>query len=266
MLTWRETMFKHRLAVALVLATAVCIACAASAGAAKGHGHKDHAHKTQARKAHNQAAATAYEFRGDLVSASSSAVQLTVEGGNHDALKALLGQSQGQTFTLDAHTRIEFEHGRHTSVAELRAGDDVLVRIRAPKGASLSEIESHPAQLVVDRQRTARMAGPLFLYVGTVSGAQPADHVSLHVTSGNWRALHTMLGQSLDQSFATGSATIYLLWQSGHATVISPSELKPGDRITVRVHARADATLAQVEATIAAHVGDHEPGNPESEA
>jgi hypothetical protein len=243
-------MQKHRLAAALVLAAALCAALAASAGAAKGHGH----------------GSTTYEFRGDLATASSTAVQLTVEGGNHDALRALLGQSQSQTFALDAHTRVEFAHGKHTSVAELRAGDDVLVRIRAPKGASLSEIESHPAQLVVDRARTAGMAGPLFLYVGTVSGPQPADHVSLHVTSGNWRALHTMLGQSLDQSFATGSATIYLLWQSGHATVISPSELKPGDRITVRVHARADATLAQVEATIAAHVGDHEPGNPESEA
>jgi hypothetical protein len=245
-------MQKHRLAAALVLAAALCAALAATAGAAKGRGH-DHGNTT-------------YEFRGELSAASSTAVQLTVEGGNHAALKALLGQSQAQTFAVDGGTRIEFAHGRHTSVAELRPGDDVVVRVRAAKTASLSEIESHPAQLVVDRERTAAMAGPLFLYVGTVSGPQPADHVSLHVTSGNWRALHTMLGQSLDQSFATGSATIYLLWQGGHATVISPSELKAGDRITVRVHARADSTLAQVEATVAAHVGDHEPGNPESES
>jgi hypothetical protein len=243
-------MQKHRLAVALVLVAALCAALAATAGAAKGRGH----------------GTTTYEFRGDLAAASASAVQLNVEGGNHAALKALLGQSQSQSFAVDTHTRVEFAHGRHTSVAELKAGDDVLVRIRAPKDASLSQIESQPAQLVVDRERTAGMAGPLFLYVGTVSGPQPADRVSLHVTSGNWRALHTMLGQSLDQSFATGSATIYLLWQSGRATVISPAQLKPGDRITVRVHARADATLAQVEATIAAHVGDHEPGNPETES
>ena len=63
-------MQKHRLAAALVLAAALCAALAASAGAAKGHGH----------------GSTTYEFRGDLASASASAVQLTVEGGNHDAL------------------------------------------------------------------------------------------------------------------------------------------------------------------------------------
>jgi hypothetical protein len=41
--------------------------------------------------------------------------------------------------------------------------------------------------------------------------------------------------------------------------VIGPSQLKAGDRITVRIRAPRADTLAQVEATAAAHVGDHEP-------
>jgi hypothetical protein len=75
-----------------------------------------------------------------------------------------------------------------------------------------------------------------------------------------------MLGQPLDQTFATDDGTIYLLWQGKVPTVIDPSQLKAGDRITVRVHTSKSATLAQVESTPAAHVGDHEPGNPESES
>ena len=70
-----------------------------------------------------------------------------------------------------------------------------------------------------------------------------------------------MLGQSLDETFTYDEGTIFLLWQGKVPTVIDPSQLKAGDRITVRVRAPA-ATLQQVEAIPAAHVGDHEPGDP----
>ena len=53
--------------------------------------------------------------------------------------------------------------------------------------------------------------------------------------------------------------TIFLLWQGRVPTVIGPSQLKAGDRITVRIRAPRESSLAQVEATPAAHVGDHEP-------
>jgi hypothetical protein len=45
-------------------------------------------------------------------------------------------------------------------------------------------------------------------------------------------------------------------------TVIDASQLKAGDRITVRIRAPFRSSLAQVESTPANHVGDHEPGNP----
>jgi hypothetical protein len=42
-------------------------------------------------------------------------------------------------------------------------------------------------------------------------------------------------------------------------TVIDPAQLRAGDKITVRIRAPRASSLAQVEATPAAHVGDHEP-------
>jgi hypothetical protein len=67
-----------------------------------------------------------------------------------------------------------------------------------------------------------------------------------------------MIGQSADQSFAYDSGTIFLLWQGKVPTVISPDQLKVGDRITVRIRAAAKTSLPDVEATPAAHIGDHE--------
>jgi hypothetical protein len=241
---------KHRLSLLLAAAaTLAATTVAATAGTAGGR---------------------VYEFRGELLGASSSSVQLEVQGGNHEALRALIGQSQDQSFTVGSSTEVlVYAHGRprRGDVADLRRGDDVVIRVRAPRGSSLATLETTPAATVADHTTAARhRSGPLFLYVGTVTGPQPDGHVSLHVTSGNWRALHTMLGQPLDQTFATDDGTIYLLWQGKVPTVIDPSRLQSGDRITVRVHASKSSTLAQVEATPAAHVGDHEPGNPETES
>ena len=53
-----------------------------------------------------------------------------------------------------------------------------------------------------------------------------------------------MLGQSLDETFTYDEGTIFLLWQGKVPTVIDPSQLKAGDRITVRVRAARAATLA----------------------
>ena len=86
------------------------------------------------------------------------------------------------------------------------------------------------------------------------------------MTSGNWRGLQAMLGQSVDQTLSYDDGTIFLLWQGRVPTVIDASKLKAGDRITVRVRAPRTSTLAQVEATPANHVGDHEPGNPEAQS
>lgn len=240
---------KHRLLTALALTALACTVVAATAlGGDRGR---------------------LYEFRGDVVSATSTSLQISVTGGDHIALKALIGQSQNETFTLGEKTQIlVWSNGvpRTASAADLKQGDDVMVKVRAKNGASLADILATPAAVVSDRgARNATHGKPLFLYIGTVAGGQSGGHISLHVTSGNWRGLKTMLGQaSVDQSFSYDTGTIFLLWQGHVPTVIEPSQLKAGDRISVRIRAARTSTLAQVEATPANHVGDHEPGEVEA--
>ena len=240
---------KHRLLTALALAALACTVVAATAlGGGKGR---------------------LYEFRGDVVSATSTSLQISVTGGDRIALKSLIGQSQNETFTLGEKTQIlVWSNGvpRTASATDLKQGDDVTVKVRAKGGASLADILATPAAVVADRGvGNATHGKPLFLYIGTVAGGQSGGHISLHVTSGNWRGLKTMLGQaSVDQSFSYDTGTIFLLWQGHVPTVIEPSQLKAGDRISVRVRAARTSTLAQVEATPANHVGDHEPGEVEA--
>jgi hypothetical protein len=209
-----------------------------------------------------------FQFRGELLAASTGSVQLQVEGGNHAALRAMLGQSQNQTFTVGAKTEILiWRHGVPTvgTTADLKQGDWVNVNVRGKGDTSLADLEANPAGIVGDRVSKPTGGQPLFLYVGTVAGAQSGGHLALHVRAGNRRALRSLLGQSADQTFTYDDGTIFLLWQGKVPTVIDASQLKAGDRITVRIRAPRASTLAQVEATAANHVGDHEPGNPSTQ-
>ena len=103
---------------------------------------------------------------------------------------------------------------------------------------------------------------PLWLFVGTLNAPAANGKLSLHVQSGNWLALKKMLGQPVDESFSYGRRTIFVLWQGGVPTVISPSQLHPGDRVSVRIRAPRLYSLQQAEQVPAGHVGDHEPNMP----
>ena len=148
------------------------------------------------------------------------------------------------------------------STADLHQGDFVTVRIRAPRGSTLQTIVGTPAATVADRAGTARRACRSGCSRAPSPARSPAARSPCTSTSGNWKALQAMLGQPLDQSFAYDDGTIFLLWQGNVPTVIDPSQLQAGDRITVRIRAPRAASLAQVEATAANHVGDHEPPPP----
>jgi hypothetical protein len=240
---------KHRLLTGLALAALTCVVVASAAsGGGKGR---------------------LYQFRGELLGVSTTSVQLQVEGGNKPALRALLGQPQNQSFMVGPTTEILiWRKGIPTvgTVADLSVGDWMQVNVRSHWGSTLAEIESHPAAIVADHAHKPQPPKlPLFLYVGTVAGPQAGGHIALHVTAGNRLALRSLLGQSTDQMFTYGDGTIFLLWQGKVPTVIDASQLKAGDRITVRIRAPRHSTLAQVEATAANHVGDHEPGNPSTQ-
>ena len=238
---------KHRLLVTIAIAALACASVAATASAERGGKGK------------------LFQFRGEVVTASSTSVQVTVEGGNHAALRAMLGQSQNQTFTIGPKTEIlVWDKGipHVASYGDLKPNDWVQVNVRAKAGSSLGDVEANAAGIIGDHgTKPGRPEYPLFLYRGTVDGPQSGGHIQLHVRGGNARALRSLIGQSSDQTFTYDTNTIFLLWQGKVPTVIDPSQLKAGDLISVRVRAPKASTLAQVESTPAKHVGDHEPAN-----
>jgi hypothetical protein len=207
----------------------------------------------------------AYAFSGRLLvdAGNSSSLYVDVNGGNRAALRKLVGQSDARHFAVDSNTEyLRWAHGVPTVVSEsnLVADDRVTVRIRAARDASLAQIEATPARVVADRGPSPGFAHrPLWLFIGKLEAPAADNHLTLRITNGNLRALRAMLGQPLDQTFAYDSRTIFVLWQGRVPTVISPSQLRVGDRISVRIRARAASSLAQVEQTPARHVGDHEP-------
>jgi hypothetical protein len=207
-------------------------------------------------------------FNGRLLAdaGNSSSLYVDVNGGNRLALKKLVGLSDNQYFAIGVGTQfLRWSHGVPTVVAEsnLVAGDAVSVQVRTPRNATLAEITATDAARVADRGPASGRAGrPLWLFVGSLNAPAANGKVTIHVQSGNWLALRKLLGQPQDESFSYGARTIFILWRSGVPTVISPSQLKVGDRISIRIRAPRADSLQQAEQAPATHIGDHEPHTP----
>src|SRR5947207_2739011 len=102
-----------------------------------------------------------------------------------------------------------------------------------------------------------------FIFNGRLlADAGSSSSLYVDVNGGNRLALRKMLGQPQDQSFSYGARTIFILWRSGVPTVVSPSQLRVGDRISVRIRAPRADSLQQAEQVPATHIGDHEPRTP----
>jgi hypothetical protein len=98
-------------------------------------------------------------FRGTLTSATSTAVTVHVTGGDHRAMKLLIGQSADQTFSVGGETIFLLWQGKVPTVidaSKLVVGDKIVVRIRADKGSSLAQIEATAANHVGDREPAAK--------------------------------------------------------------------------------------------------------------
>lgn len=239
----------------LVTALAALVATGA-AFAGNGNGH---------RRAHANTPThlIRYSFLGQLTATpANGGVSITVEGGNRVALRAMLGQPVTQTFAYSDSTEfLKWSAGTPAVVqpGDLAAGDYVWVHVRAPRGASLAQVEQVDAALVGDHgTQLYEPSQPLFLFRGTIESVGSSS-VTVNVRSGNRHAMRLMIGQSATQTFTTGDQTIFLVWQGKVPTVTSLSQLKLGDRVVVRVRAPFHSTLAQVEATAAKSVGEREP-------
>jgi len=228
----------------IVLAAALCAVGAASAN--NGHGIR-------------------YSFLVTLTATpSNGGVSINVVGGNNPALRAMLGAPVTQTFAYDSTTEfLKWSAGKPAVVqpGDLAAGDYVWVHVRAPRGASLADLEKVDAGIVGDHgTQLFKPDNPLYLFRGRLTAVGNGT-VSVDVTGGNHRALRLLLGSGGSQTFTFGDSTIFLLWQGKVPTVIDSSKLVVGDRIVVRIRAAAKSSLAQVESTAANHIGDREPAN-----
>jgi hypothetical protein len=99
-----------------------------------------------------------YLFRGTLASATSTAVTVHVTGGDHRALRLLVGRSADQTFTVGGETIFLLWQGKVPTVidaSKLVVGDKIVVRIRAGKGSTLAQIQATAANHVGDREPAA---------------------------------------------------------------------------------------------------------------
>ena len=96
-----------------------------------------------------------YLFRGTLTSVGTSTVNVHVTGGDKRALRLLIGNSSDQSFTFGDGTIFLLWQGKVPTVidaSKLVVGDKIVVRIRAPKDASLSTVESTAARHIGDRE------------------------------------------------------------------------------------------------------------------
>lgn len=209
-----------------------------------------------------------YRFVGQLQSApSSSSLVVTVQGGNRQALRAMLGQGQAQIFTAGEKTVfLKWSNGVPTvvKIGDLAQGDYVAINIRAPRGSTLAELLATAPGIVGDHGTTwNRPSRPLYLFRGTLVSTADGQ-VTMDVKGGNRHALRLLIGQPARQTFTTGGETVFLHWQGRIPAVTSAAELEAGARVIVRIRAEHGSTLAQVEATSAKRVAEHEPPAQES--
>ena len=102
-----------------------------------------------------------YLFRGTFVAAAGGKVTIDVKGGNRPALRLMIGQLAQQTFSTGPET--VFLHWAHRipdviDASKLKAGDRIVIRIRADRGSSLAVVEATPARRVADREPKSQEA------------------------------------------------------------------------------------------------------------
>jgi len=204
-----------------------------------------------------------YSFLGQLTATpANGGVSINVQGGNKLALRAMLGAPVTQTFAYGSTTEfLKWSKGVPAIVqpGDLATGDYVWVHVRAPRGASLADIEQRAAGIAGDHAtQLFKPSKPLYLFRGKLTAVN-SNTLTVDVAGGNHAALKLLVGQSKTESFTFGDGTIFLLWQGKVPTVIDATKLVVGDRIVVRIRAAAKSSLAQVETTAANHVGEREP-------
>jgi len=97
-----------------------------------------------------------YLFRGKLTAVGSDgSVTVDVSGGNHRAMRLMIGAARSETFSTDSGTIFLLWQGKVPTVidaSKLVVGDRIVVRIRAAAKSSLAQVEATAANHVGDRE------------------------------------------------------------------------------------------------------------------
>jgi hypothetical protein len=100
-----------------------------------------------------------YLFRGRLTAVGNGTVTVSVTGGNHRALRLLLGAGGSQSFAFGDGTIFLLWQGKVPTVidsSKLVVGDRIVVRIRAAAGSSLAQVEATAANHIGDREPASK--------------------------------------------------------------------------------------------------------------
>lgn len=205
-----------------------------------------------------------YKFNGTLIGepgANATHVSIQLRGGNLPALRSTIGFNTRKplTFTLGAHTTFYIASGRTWVLgtsASLHDTDPLTVVVRGRRGLKLRALVHRPARSVWDRAAIDPAHGVLYSFWGSVTGVDTSSHrVSITVLDGNHRALRLMLGMLQQQSFTYDGSTVFVHWSHGIPVLVDPSTIKAGQRLSVRIRAKAGLGLAAVESTPARIIG-----------
>jgi len=104
----------------------------------------------------------------------------------------------------------------------------------------------------------ARPGQALYVFTGRLVADPPAgaNALTVRVLNGNRHALRALVGRRATQAFRVDAGTRYLRWTDGVPAVVDLDDLRPGDRVSVRVRAHRRAPLKRVTSTPAAAVAD----------
>ena len=198
-----------------------------------------------------------FSYRGTVTTApGATGTQLGVQiaGGNRPGLRSLIGSTQPTTFTVSSSTQVVLEEGSAPQVGALDAlqpGDTVVVVYFAPRGSTIAQIAAQPVKRVWDTTASTRPRGRAFLYSGKVTAIDTqANKITIAVDFGNWRALYSMLGQPVTETFSYADSTTVVQWANGAPTVKDENSIVVGSPVTLRAIAPTWLTpIAQVEAS-----------------
>jgi len=101
-----------------------------------------------------------YLFRGTLTAVGSNgSVTVDVTGGNHRAMRLLIGAGRSETFSTGDDTIFLLWQGKVPTVidaSKLVVGDRIVVRIRAAANSSLAQVAATAARHVGDREPASK--------------------------------------------------------------------------------------------------------------